>query len=115
MAFFIVGLSGLAVAPLLKSTVREPIRGGLDPSAADRRLERLLLEVASALAGKPSFWGLALGAAASSMMGYGLLFWMPSFLVRSFSLSLRAGIDVLRRTGARRRSCRNLARGMARR
>ena len=87
MAFFIVGLGGLAVAPLLKATVREPIRGGLDPTPPPAS-RATLLEVASALAGKPSFWGLALGAAASSMMGYGLLFWMPSFLVRSFSLSL---------------------------
>ena len=67
--------------------MREPIRGGLDP-APPPASRATLLEVASALAGKPSFWGLALGAAASSMMGYGLLFWMPSFLVRSFSLSI---------------------------
>jgi MFS family permease len=87
MAFLIVGVSGLAVAPLLKATVREPLRGGLDP-APPPASRATLLEVAGALAGKPSFWGLAFGAAASSMMGYGLLFWMPSFLVRSFSLSL---------------------------
>jgi MFS family permease len=37
---------------------------------------------------KPSFWALSLGAAASSMMGYGMFFWMPSFLVRSFDLGL---------------------------
>ena len=40
------------------------------------------------LALKPSFWGLSLGGGACSMMGYGLFFWMPSFLVRSFGLSL---------------------------
>jgi sugar phosphate permease len=37
---------------------------------------------------KPSFWGLSLGAACASMMGYGLFFWAPSFLVRSFHLTL---------------------------
>jgi sugar phosphate permease len=37
---------------------------------------------------KPSFWLLCLGAACSSMMGYGLFFWLPSFFVRSFGISL---------------------------
>ncbi len=37
---------------------------------------------------KPSFWGLSFGASSASMMGYGLFFWAPSFLVRSFHLSL---------------------------
>ncbi|MHA6287550.1 MFS transporter [Maricaulis sp. CAU 1757] len=38
--------------------------------------------------GKPSFWLLILGASASSMMGYGVFFWLPSFFARSFELSL---------------------------
>jgi MFS family permease len=29
-AFFILGLGGLALAPLMLATVREPVRGGLD-------------------------------------------------------------------------------------
>jgi MFS family permease len=47
-----------------------------------------LLQVIAILVRKPSFWGLSLGGAFSSMMGYGLFFWAPSFLVRSFHLSL---------------------------
>src|SRR3979490_1537431 len=47
-----------------------------------------LLQVIAVLARKPSFWGLSLGAASASMMGYGLFFWAPSLLVRSFHLSL---------------------------
>ncbi len=47
-----------------------------------------LLEVIAVLARKASFWGLSLGAASASMMGYGLFFWAPSFLVRSFHLTL---------------------------
>lgn len=38
--------------------------------------------------GKPSFWLMILGASASSMMGYGVFFWLPSFFARSFQLSL---------------------------
>jgi MFS family permease len=37
---------------------------------------------------KPSFWIISLGAASSSMIGYGLFFWLPSFFVRSFGLEL---------------------------
>jgi MFS family permease len=93
MAFFIVGLAGLMITPLLKFTVREPKRGALDPLRvdADRAAAAAapsLLEIIAVLARKPSFWGLSLGAASASMMGYGLFFWAPSFLVRSFHLSL---------------------------
>jgi len=33
---------------------------------------------------KKSFWLLSFGGASAAMMTYGLLFWLPSFLVRSF-------------------------------
>jgi MFS family permease len=44
--------------------------------------------VARTLAAKPGFWLLSLGAACGSMMGYGLMFWLPSFFQRSYGLSL---------------------------
>ena len=88
MAFFIVGLAGLLMTPLLKLTVREPERGALDPKPAAAARAPTLLEVIAVLARKASFWGLSLGAASASMMGYGLFFWAPSFLVRSFHLTL---------------------------
>jgi MFS family permease len=96
MAFFIVGLAGLLLTPVLKFTVREPERGALDPPRVDAAAAAAgaaagapsLLEVIALLARRPSFWGLSLGAACASMMGYGLFFWAPSFLVRSFHLSL---------------------------
>jgi MFS family permease len=90
-AFFIVGFAGLLITPLLKLTVREPERGALDPvrTDADRAAGApSLLAIIAVLARKPSFWGLSLGASCASMMGYGLFFWAPSFLVRSFHLSL---------------------------
>jgi MFS family permease len=97
MAFFIVGLAGLLLTPVLKFTVREPERGALDLPRVDAARAAAagaaagapsLLEVIALLARRPSFWGLSLGAACASMMGYGLFFWAPSFLVRSFHLSL---------------------------
>ncbi len=87
-AFFVVGLAGLLLAPVFKLTVREPLRGGLDkdadlPAATWRSIaEKLVI--------KRSFWLMSLAAAAASMAGYGLFFWLPSFFVRSFGLSLMA-------------------------
>lgn len=43
---------------------------------------------ASVVMKKPSFWLLALGAASSSVCGYGVAGWLPLFFMRSFDLSL---------------------------
>jgi MFS family permease len=87
MAFLILGVAGLLIAPLQLFTVREPARGGLDPHRAPRPVATLP-EVFRVLARKPAFWGLSLAAASSSIMGYGVFFWLPSFFVRSFGLTL---------------------------
>ena len=86
-AFVIVGLAGLAIAPIFRLTVREPKRGGLDGADATTKPAKVS-EVVSTLVNKPSFWGLSFGAASSSMMGYGLIFWLPSFFVRSYGDAL---------------------------
>ncbi len=86
-AFLIVGLMGLAIAPVFRLTLREPERGGFDGAAAQTAPAKIS-DVVAALVQKPSFWGLSLGAASSSMMGYGLIFWLPSFFVRSFGDAL---------------------------
>jgi MFS family permease len=83
-AFLAVGLCGLLVAPAFKALVRdrrpEPGRDGRETLRFGA--------VVRLLAAKPSFWLLAFGASMSSMMGYGLAFWMPSLLQRSFGLDL---------------------------
>lgn len=82
-AFFIVGIAGILFAPVFRRFVRDP----RDPAAA-RSVAVGLRAVLATLLRKPAFWLLAIGAACSSMMGYGLFFWLPSFLVRSFGISL---------------------------
>jgi MFS family permease len=44
--------------------------------------------VLSTLARKPSFWFLSFGAGTASLVAYGLAFWIPSFLARSYELDL---------------------------
>lgn len=83
-AFFTVGLIGLLIAPLFKYCVRDipkPVTDKAETAPA-------FAVIARTLAGKPSFWLLSFGAATSSMLGYGLAFWLPSLLQRSFALSL---------------------------
>lgn len=85
-AFMIVGVAGVLLVPLVKFGISEPVRGGLDPARAEGSASMRL--VARTLAHKPSFWLLAFGSACSSVLGYGLAFWLPSFLARSWELSL---------------------------
>ncbi|MEM9839547.1 MAG: MFS transporter [Pseudomonadota bacterium] len=89
-AFFLMGLAGVAVAPIFWLTVREPMRGRFDATKppAPTAPMAFIGEILSKLASKPSFWLLSIGAAFSSMMGYGLILWLPSFLVRSFGADL---------------------------
>jgi MFS family permease len=147
IAFVVVGLLGLLLAPLLRLTVRDPGRGGVDVAAAAPQASpvdtappaskraglkasiiMLTLAVAALAAAamswmnqgsmaltfafggllalvisaslfiarttasvvvvKPSFWLLALGAASSSICGYGVAGWLPLFFMRSFDLTL---------------------------
>jgi MFS family permease len=86
-AFVIVGLLGLPAALLIKLLIPEPERGRFDA----RRAEPLAQvpparAVGRALFANPSFWLLSFGAASGSILGYGLIFWLPSFFNRSFGL-----------------------------
>ncbi len=86
-AFFAVGLAGMVMAPIFKSTVAEPRRGQFDQNNSNVE-PAPLAAIVRKLRTKPSFWIMSVGAACSSMMGYGLFFWLPSFFVRSFGLEL---------------------------
>ena len=86
LAFVVVGCAGVVIAPLFKIVVRDlprPVAPAKDvPDAAK------IATVARILARKPSFWLLSFGAASGSMLGYGILFWKPSLMIRSFGLDL---------------------------
>ena len=85
-AFVIVGLAGLPIALLLRLFVPEPVRGASD--LAPTPAAPPFLEVLATLARNPSFWLLSFGAASGSILGYGLIFWLPALFTRSFGLSL---------------------------
>jgi MFS family permease len=87
-AFIIVGLAGVALVPLVKFGLKDPVRGGYDLGAGAGDAAPPFAEVFRTLAAKPSFWLLSFGAASGSILGYGLIFWLPSFFKRSFELDL---------------------------
>ncbi len=86
-AFFIVGIAGVIIAPIFRMTIKEPPRGRFDRQREAVKAPGLKL-IFRTLMTKPSFWLLSLGASFSSMMGYGVFFWLPSFFVRSYNLTL---------------------------
>lgn len=85
-AFISIGLAGVLFAPLFKLVVRDPGHGRSDE--APRGAAPSFLTVLKTLAVKPSFWLLSLGAGSASLVAYGLAFWIPSFLARSYNLEL---------------------------
>ena len=80
-AFFVMGVAGILLAPVLLIVVRDPARTHA-PRAAP------IGQVFPMLAKKPVFWLLAFAASSSSLCGYGLATWIPSVLERSFHLGL---------------------------
>lgn len=92
-AFIVVGAIGVLLAPVFRLIVRDPRRGGADMAVGDTTTVQApaapLGEVVRVLARKPSFWLLSFGAASSSVCGYGVALWLPSFFMRSLGLTLR--------------------------
>lgn len=90
-AFLAVGLAGIVIAPLFRLVVREPVRGRFDRPVASGAPAAIVPPIGVVFAHmirKPSFLLLSFGASCSSIVGYGLMFWLPSFFLRSLGLTL---------------------------
>ncbi|MDZ7684752.1 MAG: MFS transporter [Gammaproteobacteria bacterium] len=85
-AFLVVGIPGIALAILMKLTVKEPPRGyseGRMPSNDEVPFTTVL----KTMWGYRSFRQLSLGAGTQAFVGYGAIAWMPSFLMRTHDMS----------------------------
>jgi MFS family permease len=80
-AFLVVGLPGLPLALLLRTTVREPPRGYSEGGVADTRTDSVW-DVIAFLWARRSFVLLVVAASLQSLSGYGVLAWGPTFLGR---------------------------------
>lgn len=82
-AFFVMGVAGIVLSPILFWFVRDPPR---NVTATTESVS--IAPVFALLARKPTFWLLAFAASCSSLCGYGLALWTPSVLMRSYGLDL---------------------------
>lgn len=81
VAFISLGIAGVLFAPIFKWGVR-------DPGHKHREAGASVGEVFALISRKPSFWLMSFAAGTGSLISYGLAFWIPSFLARSFHLEL---------------------------
>lgn len=86
-AFLIVGLPGLLLAVVVRFTIQEPTRGASE-QRIDSGTRPGLLIAAQFLLARRSFVFMAVAAGLSSFVGYSIVNFMPSFLVRSFGMEL---------------------------
>lgn len=81
--FFVVGIPGLFLAVLVRYTLVEPLRGASEGRIAGEKRPRLI-EVWRFLKERRSFFHMAIGAGLSSLVGYSVISFLPSFVDRSF-------------------------------
>jgi MFS family permease len=85
-AFFVLGVPGVAVGLLVWATIREPERGRLDETA-DAAAPTFRATMRFMLSQKASFHVMT-GGALSAFWGWGLMYFTPTFLQRTWSLSV---------------------------
>ena len=85
-AFFTVGLPGLLLALTVRLTLREPPRGYAEGLHATTHEAPSLGTVVRFMASTPTLRHLAAGATLASFVGYGVVLWLPAFLMRSHGL-----------------------------
>jgi predicted MFS family arabinose efflux permease len=88
-AFIWLGVPGVALAVLVKLTVKEPPR---TVSTADTPSFSSAL---GALAKKPTFWHIAFGSALASFVGYGVGQYLTSFMIRTHGFTLFEGATLV--------------------
>jgi MFS family permease len=85
-AFFVLGIPGVALALLIGLTIREPERGRLDdlPPPANASFLTTLRFIRD----QPALWHALIGATVFTLWSWGLMWWTPSYLVRSHHMTL---------------------------
>jgi predicted MFS family arabinose efflux permease len=88
-AFFVLGFPGVVCAVVLLATVQEPQRGRLDVGA--RRTARTnLMDTWRFACTQPALLHCWAGGTVFSLWAWGLMWWTPSYLVRSHHMTLGA-------------------------
>jgi MFS family permease len=100
-AFIWMGLPGIALAVLVRLTVREPRHGQFDPPRPAGASRASAREVLRHLFGLSSFRWIVPGVSLASFSGYGFAIWKPVFLMRVHDFSMaEAGLWIGLLSGA---------------
>ena len=84
-AFFVVGIPGVILSLIVRFTLVEPVRGASE-QRQDAEKSPSMLQTFRFLLARPSFVHIAAGGALAAFVGYGVISWFPSFLIRSHSM-----------------------------
>src|SRR6202012_4243435 len=85
-AFLALGVPGLLVGLLVLLTIREPVRGGLDAGSTPQRAS--MAESLRFLWKQRAAFHVIMGSGVCSLWGWGLIWWTPTFLMRSYGLNV---------------------------
>lgn len=85
-AFLALGVPGVLIGLLVLVTVREPARGRLDAVAVAQTAS--LTESLQFLWKQRAAFHVIMGAGVCSLWGWGLIWWTPTFLMRTYSLNV---------------------------
>jgi predicted MFS family arabinose efflux permease len=94
VAFLALGIPGLVVALIVWLTVREPRRGQLDGAGETPAPTTLLATLAHVRQHKSAFH-LLMGGSVATLWSWGLMWWMPTFLVRSYHMTVGQAGELL--------------------
>ncbi|HUN76952.1 MAG TPA: MFS transporter [Steroidobacteraceae bacterium] len=99
-AFRALGIPGVLCALILWATVREPRRGASDAVAGEGTVGsggylRTVADTALYIFRRRSALHLILGGSVATFWSWGLMWWMPTFLVRSHHLTVAQAGDLL--------------------
>jgi predicted MFS family arabinose efflux permease len=93
-AFLVLGIPGLACSLLVWITIREPKRGQLDARATSAHVSTLRSTLRF-ISSQRSAVHLLIGGSVTTLWNWGLMWWTPTFLVRSHHLTVGQAGELL--------------------
>ena len=85
-AFLALGVPGVIVGTIVYLSIREPARGRLD--AINDDIKPSLLETLRFLWRQKAAFHVVMGGGLCALWGWGLIWWTPTFLIRTYNLNV---------------------------
>ncbi len=87
MAFLAAGLPGIALALVVKFTVREPERGGMDATPRQARRTEPFAKAVRSLVRNRAYRGVYVAHTLVVFTGYAIATWLPQLMLRNYEVS----------------------------